>query len=590
MITTFKGLSSLYSKVWRLARPYGRKKPLLVVLVVIAQGVFQVAGVTSVFPFLALASDPAAFRTSPLGEKIVALLPTLSESQLLMVAGLFAICTLALANLTNFFSDFVRARYAHGLGHWLRSSLLAEMAAKPWSYFLENNTGILLKKASADVMQMVNGVILPGLDALARLVTAFLLVITLLLVDFWVALSAGAVLLVFYASIYRLLQHRRALASERMKNADRGAMREAQQLLGGIKPVRVSGTESYFLDRFKRHSREQARVQAVLPLYFQTPKYVLEPIAFGGVIAAVLIYAALGRSLQDIIPTIGVIALAGYRLLPAAQLFYGQLSVISTNRHTVEEVSEEFEEILRPSITSCEPVIVSAAPALHIREALHLSGLSFCYPHARTAVISELTLTLPRNRSLGIIGKTGSGKSTLVDLILGLHRPTSGSILVDNVPVSDANLREWRKIIGYVPQDIFLIDDTVARNIAFGLPDSQIDRQRLREVAAATQILDFVEDELPHGFESLVGERGIRLSGGQRQRIGLARALYRKPELLILDEATSALDIATEAEVMRSINAMQGQITMIVVAHRLSTIDKCGITLDLSIGRQKCHS
>lgn len=582
MISSFKSFGNLYSKVWRLARPYGRKKPFVVLIVVIAQGIFQVAGVTSIFPFLALASDPAAFRSSDLGERITAFLPQLSQSQLLILAGVFAITTIALANLTNFMSDFVRARYAHGLGHWLRGRLLAEMAAKPWSYFLENNTGVLLKKASADVMQMVNGVILPGLDALARVVTAFLLVITLLIVDFWIALSAGAVLLIFYAIIYRLLQHRRALASDRMKNADRGAMREAQQLLGGIKPVRISGTELYFLDRFNRHSCEQARVQSVLPLYFQTPKYILEPIAFGGVIVAVLVYAALGRSLQEILPTLGVVALTGYRLLPAAQLFYGQLSIISTNRHAVTEVSEEFEEVLQSSATKERPVSAPNTPAIHIKTALNINAISFRYPQAAVPVISGLSFTLPRNSSLGVIGKTGSGKSTLVDIILGLHEPTSGSISVDDIAITKANIREWRKIIGYVPQDIFLIDDTIARNIAFGLPDADIDQDRLREVAEAAQILALIEHELPRSFNSLVGERGIRLSGGQRQRIGLARALYNKPELLILDEATSALDNVTEAEVMKAINAQQGHITMIIIAHRLSTVEKCDKLLDLS--------
>ncbi|MGF1532017.1 MAG: ABC transporter ATP-binding protein [Puniceicoccaceae bacterium] len=574
--------SDLYRKVYRLARPYGRRKPAIVLVVILAQGIFQVAGVTSIFPFLALAAEPDAFRTSKLGETILSCLPTLENSQLLLLAGLFAIFTLALANLTNFISDYIRARYAHGLGHFLRTRLLAEMASKPWSYYLENNTGVLLKKASGDVMQMVYNVILPSLEAVARFVTAVLLVITLFVVDIWIAVTSGTIVILFYAATYRLLQKSRVAASERMKVADRGAMQEAQQLLGGIKPVRISGSESHFVERFSQHSHEQAKVQAVLPLYFQTPKYILEPVAFGGVIAAVLVYASLGQSLQEILPSLGVIALAGYRLLPAAQIFYGQLSQISTSRYSVEEVAEEFEPVLREVHRSPKTSSSAHAQTLGFENNLRLEKVSFQYPGAPQPIFDNLSLNLPKNHSLGIIGKTGSGKSTLVDIILGLHQPTSGEVYADEVPINEANIHDWRRTIGYVPQEIFLIDDTIARNIAFGLPDHQIDQERLQEAAKAAQILSFIEEDLPEGFATIVGERGIRLSGGQRQRIGLARALYSNPELLILDEATSALDHETEAEVMRAINAQRGQITMIVIAHRLSTVEQCDFLLDLN--------
>jgi ABC-type multidrug transport system fused ATPase/permease subunit len=196
-------------------------------------------------------------------------------------------------------------------------------------------------------------------------------------------------------------------------------------------------------------------------------------------------------------------------------------------------------------------------------------------------VISNLNLVIPRNTSLGIVGQTGCGKSTLVDILLGLHLPTSGRVLVDDTPLGPNNRRAWRAGIGYVPQDIFLIDDTVATNIAFGVPARNIDRAALREAAAAAQILEFVEKELPQGWDTVVGERGVRLSGGQRQRIGLARALYHKPELLVLDEATSALDNATEAEVMRAIESLAGKITMIIIAHRANTVEKCESSLKL---------
>jgi ATP-binding cassette subfamily C protein len=221
------------------------------------------------------------------------------------------------------------------------------------------------------------------------------------------------------------------------------------------------------------------------------------------------------------------------------------------------------------------------------KQAITLKDLTFNYSESSKPVIDRLSLVIPKNTSLGIIGPTGCGKSTLVDLILGLHIPTSGKILIDDTPLTAENRRAWRAGIGYVPQDIFLTDDTIAANIAFGIPEDEIDPAALRQAAQAAQILDFIENDLPHGFKTVVGERGVRLSGGQRQRIGIARALYHRPDLLILDEATSALDIKTEAEVMKAIDALHGNITMLIIAHRLNTVCKCDKTIDLSSNRRQ---
>jgi ABC-type multidrug transport system fused ATPase/permease subunit len=271
-------------------------------------------------------------------------------------------------------------------------------------------------------------------------------------------------------------------------------------------------------------------------------------------------------------------------MLPALQLLYGQLSKLSTMRHTLDEVYDEFLAVEKSTgrddehpdgrLTRPEP--------LRWRRAITLDHVTFQYPEAPLPTREGLSLVIPKNSSLGISGSTGCGKSTLVDLILGLHQPTGGRILVDDTPLGPGNRRAWRGGIGYVPQDIFLIDDSLAANIAFGVPGDKIDRLGLVRAARAAQILEFIEKDLPLGFETVVGERGVRLSGGQRQRVGLARALYHEPELLVLDEATSALDVATEQEVMKAIQALQGSLTMIIIAHRLSTIEMCEQRLDMN--------
>ena len=285
----FSGWTDILRKLWFLARPYGLEKPALVLLVVLLQGVLQVAGVTSIFPFLALAADPDAFRSSKIGEALLQFLPPMENEQLLIWAGVLSISVLILSNAANLLSDYVRARYAHGLGHWLRLRLLEQIASRPWGYFLGQNTGVLIKKANNDVINMVQFVLLAFLEAAARLITAILLVATLLVINFNVAVTAAIVLGLYYAAVFTVLQVSRRRLSQAWRDADRGAIKEVQQLLGGIKTVKLHHAERFFIERYGKHSLVQAQVNSKTPLHYHAPKYLLEPIAFGGVILIVML-------------------------------------------------------------------------------------------------------------------------------------------------------------------------------------------------------------------------------------------------------------------------------------------------------------
>lgn len=584
MIPSLQSACDLIRKVYVLATPYGRKNLLIVTGFSFAQGVFQVLGVTSIFPFLALAADPASLRNSQFGTKFLEFFPRMDDGRLLLVSGVFAIVMLFLSNGVNLLAEFVRTRYAHQFGHWLRVRLLRQIATRPYTDFLQENTGVLVKKVVGDVMSYTTGVLLPLLDSLARLATIILLVATLFLVHPQIAISASLGLGIFYAAVFGVLGRYRHRISEGLKEAFRGTYIEVQQMLGGIKPVKVHRAEETFIARFSIHSARNARLQAWSSILSNGPRYLIEPLAFGGLVVVVLIYAARGQDIVAILPNLGVMALAGYRLLPALQLLYGQITSLTTQRHSLEEVFDEFltrENATGKDVETVDGRLSAPAPLLWER-AIVLDKLSFQYPGAEKPVIDRLSLTIPKNSSLGIIGQTGCGKSTLVDLILGLHIPTSGQILIDDAPLGPHNRRAWRGGIGYVPQEIFLIDDSVAANIAFGVSKEKIDLAALERAAAAAQILDFIQHQLSQGWETVVGERGVRLSGGQRQRIGLARALYHEPDLLVLDEATSALDTETEDGVMQAISGISGQITMLVIAHRLRTVAMCDEMLDLS--------
>jgi ATP-binding cassette, subfamily B, bacterial PglK len=577
-------VSEIIRRVLFLARPYGRAKLAAVFSLSLAQALFQVIGITSIFPFLAIAADPERIRRSHFGTRFLELLPAMENRQLLLVAGIIAIVALLLSNAVNLLSEYARTRYAQNFAHWLRVRLLRRMAAQPYTYFLQRNSGDLLKKIMGDVTNYAGGVLLPLLDTVARVLTAVLLLATLFLVQPVIAISAAIILGGFYAITFRLLTRKRREVDENLKTHVAGAYREAQQMLGGIKPVKVHRAEEHFLSRFAGHSAIMARMYARTPVFANSARYVVEPLAFGGLVVAVLLLAARGRDFSDILPNLGVMALAGYRLLPSLQLLYAQLTQVSSMRHAVDEVYDEFVAAgvngPIPSVFSTESV---APPSpFSWKNAITLCEVSFRYPGAPRPALAGLSLVIPKNTSLGVIGPTGSGKSTFVDLLLGLYVPTAGEILIDEKPLAPALVPSWQASIGYVPQDIFLIDDTIARNIAFGLPDEKIDPVRLREACTMAQILDFVEGELLNGFDTNVGERGLRLSGGQRQRIGLARALYHRPSLLILDEATSALDVATEAKLLDALRSLVGKLTIVVAAHRLSAVAQCDQLVDLA--------
>lgn len=581
MKSKFQNYRELIGKVFFLALPYGRRRLLLVFMIILAQGLMQVVGVTSIFPFLAVASDPGMFRESGIGQRSLSLLPELTNNQLLLIVGLFAIGMLFFSNLLMLTGEVVRARYTSGFAHWLRMRLLTRMMQNPYRYFLKKNTGELIKKTTGDVQAYISGVLAPLLEAFSKVVTVLLLLGTLLLVDYKLAIGASVGFSLYYIIIFYALRKTRKKRSDIQKMVNRGSMKEIIQLFSGIKPIKVHCAEQEFLNRYGHYSSISAALAKWNPLFGSTPRYLIEPLAFGGMVLIVLMISIRGENFNSIIPTLGVMALAGYRLIPSFQVLYAASTGISLMIHSLEELHEEFARAAGIPETcfaqNCQP--------LRWNSSIELQGITFRHEGAPLPVIDRLSLEIKKNQFVAFIGSTGSGKSTLVDLIIGLHTPEKGQFLVDGDPIEPNQHRSWRKGIGYVPQDIFLLDDTVAANIAFGEDKDSINLKRVIEVARIAQILDFVEKELPDGFQSIVGERGVRLSGGQRQRIGLARALYHKPELLVLDEATSALDSETEAALMKAIENLYHQITLIVIAHRLSTIQNADCIYKIHEGR-----
>jgi ABC-type multidrug transport system fused ATPase/permease subunit len=569
----------LLARCTRLALPYGRLRLVAVVCMIFFNGLLQLVGVGSVFPFFALASDPNRIRNSRLGGWMLNFLPPMELNHLLILAGCFAILMLFVAGIGSVVSDCVRVLYSYGFSHWLKGRLLGSYAERPYSYFLRRNSALMNQRVN-DITSFTYNVMLPLGEAFSRIVLIFLLLAGFFFVQPFAAIGAMVIFGGFYLFVFVVLRPRtRAVARGQQAHAS-GFSKSTLQFLHGIKPILIHGKESFFIKEALRHSAGMRHFQSQVPIFSNGPRYLIEPIAFGGLVAIVIALAMQGRPFSDILPNLSVMALVGYRLLPSMSLLYGQMVTIASHSYTLQQLEEEILEI-EEEIEEVEKSRAKQSPLSFTRD-IRIEGVSFAYPGSAKNTLENFSLTVAKNESVGIAGASGSGKSTLVDLILGLHTPVSGEILVDGVPLSTGNIMSWRAMIGYVPQDIYLLDDTLEANIAFGIPSSEVDQEALASAARAAQILDFVKRDLPEGFGTVVGERGVRLSGGQRQRIGLARALYHAPQVLILDEATSALDLETEAAVIETINALQGKVTIITIAHRLSTLERCDKTIQLS--------
>jgi ABC-type multidrug transport system fused ATPase/permease subunit len=388
----------------------------------------------------------------------------------------------------------------------------------------------------------------------------------------------GGVYALLYASVRQYL-HRVGLERHKM-NEQR--FRIVGEAFGGMKDVKLLGLEAYFTGRFRIPAERVARYDAISMIIREVPRYLIEGIAFGGLLTFILYLLLTGDgSLGSVVPILSVYAFAALRLFPALQRVYTSVGQMRFSKATLDKLHRDY--VAAAANARTRPT--HKGPALHLAERLELSGVHFAYPQAERKALQGLDLAVPARTTVGIVGGTGAGKTTAVDIMLGLLEPQQGTLMVDGIPITRENRLAWQRSIGYVPQQIFLSDDTVAGNIAFGRKPSDIDRAAVERAARTAELHDFVMRELPEGYETFVGERGVRLSGGQRQRIGIARALYHDPDVLILDEATSALDNLTERAVMDAVHNLGHAKTIVMIAHRLSTVRDCDIIFMLENGR-----
>lgn len=567
-------------KLYEVFTPRERAHALAIFLAGLLTAFAQTAGVFSIFPFINVVMDPSVIQTNRWLAAAYSSFGFASRDSFMIALGIAVIAVLVLSNLVTALTMWAKSSFVLNMNHTLSSRLLAAYLARPYDFFLRSNTSELGKNVLAEVNQLTVNFLMPLFDSVINTLVLAVITAMLLAVNAPATLGILAFLATVYTTLNIYLKVKLKRTGVRRLEANRLRFLAASEALSSIKTTRVLGAEPYFMRLYRTHSRRFARLDVFAQVVGQTPYYLMETIVFGGLILFVVLALARGAEISVIIPLVSLYAFAGKRMMPALQQIYAAVMQLYYNQPILDRLHADLADQGPATATDGE----SLGPDIPFDRRILLQDVRFRYPDGVANVLDGLTLDIPKNAVIGLVGATGSGKTTLVDIILGLLVPQQGRMLVDETPITEDNVRAWRRKIGYVPQEIYLSDDTIRRNIAFGVPDDRIDGDRVREAARMAALDAFIRT-LPEQYDTVIGERGVRLSGGQRQRIGLARALYRNPEVLVLDEATSSLDGATEEGVLNAVRGAAQARTVIMIAHRLNTLKDCDAIYIIEDGR-----
>jgi ABC-type multidrug transport system fused ATPase/permease subunit len=569
---------SLMIRLWHHLSPRRRRQFKLVFALTGVSAFAEIASLGATIPFIVALTQPERLFKWPVAARLLSALGITTEAQLLLPLTVIFVAIALSANGVRMLLLWASARVTFASGADLSSEVYRRTLYQPYSVHVARNSSEVISGITSKVGGTVLGIMYPAMTLISAGVSLLATLVTLLIIDPWLALAAGFGFGACYAVITWRSRRRLRTNSRRIATEHGIVIKALQEGLGGIRDVLLDGSQPVYCEIYGRAEHSLRRAQGDNAFIAQSPRYSME--AVGMVLIAVL---ALGLSRQFLgvasaLPVLGAIALGAQRLLPALQQAYGAWASIAGSHALLDDTLGLLDQPLPADALSSRP-----RPLSFERE-IRFEQVQFRYTGDGPCVIDDLSLTISKGTRVGLVGETGSGKSTTLDLLMGLLRPTAGSISIDGAPLDGSRVRAWQAAIAHVPQSIFLADTTLTENIAFGVHANDIDPQRVRRAAERAQICEFI-DSMPDGFESLVGERGVRLSGGQRQRIGIARALYKEATVLVLDEATSALDNSTERSVMDAIEGLSRDLTIIMIAHRLSTVRRCDTIVELENGR-----
>lgn len=556
-----------------------RQGLIAVVLVCMLTAVFETVSVASILPFMAIVMNPDVINDYGWLKQVLVLIGIESRQSEIVGAGLLTIFVLALGNSINAFNLWTQTRFISRTRRDLAGELYAGYMQLPYSFHIQRDSASLTQVIGGDVDSALNGFLASLLSVVSRGLSGSILISLIVLMNPLVAVGAVLVLGGGYLLVYKLIRVKQSILGAKMVAAMELLGRTGLEGLAGIKELRVLGRESASAEMYANSLSELADIQTSNTLATALPRYVIEVFAYAGIVSVTLLLVLKGEA-SAAMPSLALYALAGNRLAPTFQQLFAAAITIKYHTRAVAVLERDLAAVRNNPATQFK----ESDAALSFKAEIRLASLGFTYPSANRPSLSDISLVIPQNQSVGLVGRTGSGKTTLADILLGLYPPSTGTISVDGVEMTLENERAWRKRVGYVPQHVFLTNASVAQNIALGISPDEIDLAAVYRAADMAQATEFIE-QLALGYETVVGERGVKLSGGQRQRLGIARALYHSPDVLVFDEATSALDGMTEDAVMQAVESLSSERTMILIAHRLRTVQACDRIIMLDSGK-----
>ncbi len=562
-----------------LLNSHEMKRAFLLLIMILIMALLDMIGIASILPFMTVLTNPSIVETNFFLKSMYVSSTKFgveNNQQFLFILGVFVFLLLIISLIFKSLTTYAQVRFIQFREFSISKRLVEGYIHQPYSWYLNRNSSDLGKTILSEVQQVVLNGLNPLLELIAKGAITLSLIILLLIVDPQLTIIVGLLLGGAYTLIFYFVRHYvNKIGIKRLKS-NQSRFIIVGEAFSAIKEVKVNRLEKIYTKQFSNSAINYAKSQASVLVISQLPRFILEAIAFGGVLLIILYMMSQTGSFNSALPIVALYVFAGYRLMPALQQIYSSFTQLTFISPSLNKLYLDFKNL--KEVDSYQHVDFT------FNKNIFLKNIYFNYPNTSRTALKNLTLTVPSKSTIGLVGATGSGKTTTVDIILGLLEANKGTLEVDGRVITNLNTRSWQRLIGYVPQNIYLADDSIAANIAFGVEAKDIDYAMVKKASKIANLHSFVIEELTSKYETKIGERGIRLSGGQRQRIGIARALYHNPQVLILDEATSSLDNQTEKAVMDAVNNISKDITIILIAHRLNTVKNCDIIYMLNKG------
>lgn len=578
-------MRKIFQKMMVLLDARQKRQMVGIVILMLIGGVLESVGISLIAPVMEIVLQPEAVDQKPYLHFLYTFFHLHSTEQLAGLIMIALVLVFVIKNIFLYFMNVVQLRFVYTNQFATSRRMMINFMKRPYEYYLNADTSVIQRNITSDVNNMY-GLILSVLQLTSEVIVFVCLVVILLSQDAQMTIFIAGLLIVVLMIIKYVIKPVMQRAGRENQDYYSGLYKWIEESVTGIKEIKIAGRENYFINGYADCGAGYVNAVQKYNLYNSTPRLLIETVAIAGMIGYMLFLMQTGVSIRQVAPSLSVLALAAARLLPSANRINTYTTSIAYFEPFFMNVSDHLQaEIHDEDMTYDEHVYRrrETVEKLPLHREISLENISYKYPNTDVYILKEANLKIPVGKSVGIVGTSGAGKTTIVDVMLGLLAPAEGRILADGVEVR-AHYKEWLKNIGYIPQTIFMLDSTIRKNVAFGVPDDEIEEERVWAALKEAQLDTYIRS-LPDGLDTSIGERGIRLSGGQRQRIGIARALYEDPEVMVLDEATSALDGETEAAIMESINRLHGKKTLVIIAHRLTTIEKCDLVY--RVGEQK---